>query len=533
MSPNRLAGVDKRIAVGAVAVLAVLALVVQLLTNGDDPLPVEAGPVDSGSIEAGSVEAAESTTTTTSLVDTDTTSSPQPVLELDSFAAAVPESPQLSMFAKLSDEQVQEMRRRASKDRPLDVGCGNAVAVNPPAADLRAVVAGAEPGTCFRLAPGTYTFSDVRPKDYMTFVGTDRDDVILQGTSSTENAFSGTATGVNIGRMSIVGFQGSAGEKRQEQAAIRGTRAVWASDRGQMATEWLIEDVAIRDSYATGVLLGDNFTVRGSVFSGNGVTGIAGNEIQGGLVIDNEITGNGFASESEAYLANGAGMKFVQSGAAGNPLVVARNKVHNNSKIGIWCDIGCNGFHVVDNYVYDYGGTAIVFEISTNARIVGNYITHTESMPRREWDFSVTGLTVRESSNVVVEDNYIDGAHLGLNVKQTKRPALPEEEFLYRYDNVNFVLSDITVRDNQVSNVRVSGVDITSSGKGIARLDTVRFIDNTYDDVNAMVFRWDEQRKMSFSQWQSSNRDAGGGNGVDGPPEWPPPPRDSYVNLDG
>lgn len=517
-----LAGIDRRVQAGVAAGVALVALlfVMWVADSGDGGSQLA---TDSGASGLALLNASPTTMSVDPL-------EPLAPLQLDQFGATTVAPPELAVFAQMTTDEVTELRRRPSSERLLDVGCRESVVVTPPAADLANVVSNSGPGTCFELVAGTYSFSNVRPKDYMSFLGTSAEEVIVRGNANTENAFSGTATGVNIGRMSLVGFQGSGGESRQEQAPIRGTSAIWASDVGQMATQWLIEDVIVSDNYATGILLGDHFTVRNSVFSGNGVTGISANEVRGGLVIDNKVFDNGFSSEEEAVYANGGGMKFVQSGSREEPLVVARNEVHDNAKIGIWCDIGCNGFYAVDNYVYDYGETGIVIEISANAWVIGNHITHTEMKPGKDWDYSVAGVTVRESANVLVEDNYINGAHVGLNIKQAKRPS-GSEGFLYRYDGVTYVLRDVTARNNSVSNVRVSGVDVTSSGKGIAALDTIKFENNAYDDVDAMVFRWDNDRRLSFGQWQSANRDRSAERSVGPPPQWPPPVRESYTDI--
>ncbi len=437
------------------------------------------------------------------------------------------------VVTELTPAEQEAIRRGPSRDRPVDIACFDPVMVSPPAANFRDIVAQSDPGTCFQLSAGTYTFHDVRPKDYMTFLGNDRDEVVVQGSGSTENAFSGTATGVSIGRMTIVGFQGSGGEARQEQGAIRGTAGIWKSDRGEMATEWLIEDVVVKDNYATGVYLGDHFTVRDSVISGNGVAGLSGSELVGGLVIGNEVFSNGFSGNERSELANAAGMKFGQAGTPDDPLVIMRNELYGNNKIEIWCDIACGGLVVTENYVHDYDRVGIMYEISRNAEISRNLVVQTNGRNRNDWEVGISAIMVRESANVVVEGNYVDGAFSGVSVKQSKRPADSEQAILARYEGVNYVVEQVTVQNNIVRNVRIMGLEVSPDGRGIARLSTVSFVDNRYDDTGAMVFWWEDDRKMDFGQWKARGYDTGPqGGALPAPPPWPPAPLEDSDTAD-
>ncbi|MEM8924360.1 MAG: right-handed parallel beta-helix repeat-containing protein [Actinomycetota bacterium] len=411
-------------------------------------------------------------------------------------------------------------RELPSAERELDAGCDDPVVVQPPAADFAAVVAEAPERTCFLLEPGRYGFHDVRPKDYMTFLGADRSTVVVAGTSETENAFSGTATGVTIGRMTITGFQGSGGAKRQEQGAIRGTIAIWRSDRGQMATHWLIEDIVAADNFATGVLLGDHFTVRNSVLADNGVAGLGGSETVGGLVEGNVVRGNG-AQQATGYLGNGGGMKFTQAVSPEDPLVIRGNEVHDNTGIGIWCDIGCDGFHVLDNYIHDQESRAVMFELSSNALIAGNLLVNTNNWTDFSRDFNAAAITIGESSDVVVEDNYIERADAGIIVRQTRRPVYPQEAFLDDYEEITLVADRVHVRRNVLIDTGAMGVSLGRTGRELFPPDAdIRFDANIYANPGGVDFWWAGDR-FGYAEWQASGRDLGGATEVPPRPSLP------------
>ena len=371
------------------------------------------------------------------------------------------------------------------------------------------------------LGAGEYNFHNVEPKDFMTFLGADRDSTIVRGTPSTENAFHGTATGVTIGRLTFIGFQGDGGEKPQEQAAIRGTSALWASDRGEMAREWLLEDIEASDNIASGVFLGDNFTIRGSVFSRNGVTGLGGSETVGGLIEKNVVNDNG-AQQATGVLGNGGGMKFTQAGSIDEPLVIRDNEIFANSGIGVWCDIGCDGFEVVDNFIHDQTSRGIMFELSSNAVIRGNLLVNTNEWSDFSRDFNAAAIAVGESSDVLIEDNYIDGAVAGIIIRQTRRPVRPAESFLDDYSGVTYLSQRVDVRINVLVNVEAMGISTGSTGGGlIPDPSTIRFEDNVYADPSRLTFWWANGDRYSFDDWQASGRDLHGGSDVPARAAWP------------
>lgn len=404
-------------------------------------------------------------------------------------------------------EVVPNLRLLSSAERAVDVGCEEAVNIQPPATDLASLVASLPPGTCFLLSEGTYRFRDVVPKDFMSFIGASAAEVLVLGDADAENAFHGTAAGVTIARMTFTGFQGAAGEKRQEQAPIRGTSAIWASDRGEMATEWLVDSIVSSDNFANGIFLGDHFTVRNSRFEGNGVTGLSGSEVVGGLVENNLVTANG-AEQASGFEVNGGGMKFGESGMPSDPLVVRDNEVFENEGIGIWCDIGCRGFHVIDNYIHDQSSRGVMYELSQNAVIRGNTIIDANTWTDFSNDFNAGAITVGESSAVLIEDNFISGSESAITIRQTARPVRPGESFLDNYEFVEYTTSDVLVQNNVIERSEAVGISTGKTGVGlITDPMSIRFEGNSYDDPQSMRFWWNDGNSMDFGQWQSAGRD--------------------------
>ncbi len=383
-------------------------------------------------------------------------------------------------------------------------GCATPAAVQPPAANLADTVAQAAAGTCFLLAPGTYSFHDVVPKDGMAFVGTATDQVVVDGTGH-ENAFHGTAADVVIGQMTFDGFDNSGGTSRQEQAPIRGTPGLWQGVRGAMATNWLISDVVSRNNYASGLFLGEHWTVRNSVFQNNGVTGIGGNLIVGGLIENNIIHGNG-AQQASGAATNGGGIKVTQAGTSAAPVLVRNNELYGNEEIAIWCDLGCGGFQVLDNYIHDHRSQAVMFELSNNLVVRGNTILRSNTWTDFLGDFNAAAVTVGEARDALIESNRIDVAQAGVAIRQTARPYPGEN--LTPYINLTYVAGAVTVRNNLIGQVGSMGISTGTSGGGlIADPSSITFTGNTYQDPLTMSFWWNNGTQMTFAQWQAEGRD--------------------------
>ncbi|MDH4365662.1 MAG: right-handed parallel beta-helix repeat-containing protein, partial [Acidimicrobiia bacterium] len=313
---------------------------------------------------------------------------------------------------------------------------------------------------------------------------------------------------------------GTGGHKPQQQAPIRGSAGLWKTEPGQLASDWLIEDVEASGNYALGIFIGDRFTVRNSTIADNGVAGIGGAESHGGLIEGNVITGNG-DRQLQGYEANGGGMKFTEASGGDNPLVIHRNEIHGNKGVGVWCDIGCTGFHVIDNYIHDQDSHGVMFELSSNALIKGNLIVNANTWTDFSRDFNAGAITVGESSGVTIEGNYVDGAKAGVVVRQTRRPILPQEQFLYNYPTVNWTSGDVYVKDNVIVNTKAMGISTGRTGGGmISDPGSIRYEANTYGNPGSMEFFWDGGDRYNYQEWQASGRDHGGDAQAPGRPAW-------------
>ncbi|MEZ5408331.1 MAG: right-handed parallel beta-helix repeat-containing protein [Acidimicrobiales bacterium] len=381
-------------------------------------------------------------------------------------------------------------------------GCATPMAVTAPAADLASLVAAQAEGTCFLLADGEYRFHDVVPKNGMSFVGASTAGVVVNGAGH-ENAFHGTADRVTIAQMTFAGFDNAAGTSAQEQAPIRGTAALWASEPGRMATNWMITDIVSRNNVASGVFLGDNFTVRNSELHHNAVTGIGGDSIVGALIEDNVIHHNGSGGASGAA-ANGAGVKLTQSGTADKPVIVRNNELHSNHREALWFDLACHGIQVLDNYIHDHVSRGVMFELSSGLVVRGNTILRSNTWTDFTQDFNAGAVTVGESADALVEGNTIDTAEAAVIVRQTGRPYPGED--LSPYPGLTFTSANVTVRHNVVRNSKSVGISMGVSGPQAIDTSTIRFIDNSYDTPAAMSFRWNDGTQ-TFDQWQAAGRD--------------------------
>ncbi len=387
---------------------------------------------------------------------------------------------------------------------------GTTINVNAPANNLASIVANAAPGTCFYLSNGNYTFSNVIPKDNMRFIGQSRGGVQVSGYGK-ENAFHGTADAVEIRNMTFHHFNdmGGAGGGPQEQSPIRGTPAIWVSNAGQLATNWVIDNIESHNNIAAGCFLGDHFTVTNSIFRNNGITGLGGDDFVGGLIKDNFIFNNGVNS-APGSLVNGGGIKFTQAGSAAHPVVIDGNEVYGNNKVGIWGDVACHGFEVRNNYVHDHFSHGILYEISDNAYIgYNNCVNNTTAWSNITTNWSAGGITSAESKDVMIEHNTVTGSRGGIVIQQTYRPADQfEMSFFAGIPDLTLVSQNVTIRYNTINGAVETGVGAAGTGNGqLSNASNLVFECNTYDNPNNMDFYWINGIKQNYSQWQSAGRD--------------------------
>lgn len=372
--------------------------------------------------------------------------------------------------------------------------------VAPPGSNLPSLVSGAAEGTCFVLQSGTYSFGNVRPKNNMKFIGASKTGTVVNG-NGYENAFSGNASNVVIGSMTFQNFNNSGGQKAQEQAPIRGTTGLWQTDPSNIASNWLIDNISSHDNFASGIFLGNNFTVRGSEFYNNGVTGIGGTRFNGGLIEGNNIYNNG-GSAASGLAENGGNIKLTYV-VGSSQLTIRSNSVHDGQN-GVWFDLNSSNILVENNTISNHYAFGVFFEVSKNGTVRGNTITNSSGWSGWGGEFNNGSIGVGESTNILIEGNTINGGESAVTVRQTRRPW-PGEEFMYNIPGLNTTTSNVTVRNNTVNGSKNIGASHGPSGAGILQYGSITFSGNTYSNPGGMRFWWNGS-SQDYNAWRNAGR---------------------------
>jgi len=237
---------------------------------------------------------------------------------------------------------------------------------------------------------------------------------------------------------------------------------------------------------------------------------MAGDDFLGGHIFNNIVHGNG-ANRAVGALSNGGGIKFTKAGSADNPVVIEQNTVFENAGAGIWGDVACHGFEVINNDIHDHEYSGIYYEVSDNAYIADNTLWNNSpnysNMPK---NWCRGGITIAESKDVIVENNTVTNSRGGIVARQTRRPVADsfEEGYFAQFDDITLVSSNITIRYNTINGASEAGVG--NSGTGLYQLDNnsnINYICNTYDNPNSMTFYWLGGQSLTYAQWQAAGRD--------------------------
>jgi hypothetical protein len=196
--------------------------------------------------------------------------------------------------------------------------------------------------------------------------------------------------------------------------------------------------------------------VIGGRYHHNSRNGIGcGLEGGGGVLVDGvEIDHNG----SVDYLYSDAGgMKFAQ----GHGIVVRNSRVHDNVGIGVWCDVQCGDYTVVDNVItgnsrkgvhYEKSGASdlngIVYE---GMAIIARNVIQDNGYGTQE--STNAGVIAVSSKNMLIEDNVFGGNALsnGIKIRQDSRLT---------GDTHGWVISNVTIRRNTMNGDDIDGCDI-------------------------------------------------------------------------
>ena len=231
----------------------------------------------------------------------------------------------------------------------------------PVGQDLQQATQAHPPGTTFWLAPGAHVlgddaFAQVQPKAGNIYVGAPG--ATLDGRGRNRYAFTGQAPGVVIRHLTVIGFVAPPNEGVVNHDAAPG---------------WTVEASTIRANSGAGVFVGSDNVIRSNCLADNGQYGVSAYRPEGitNVVIDNnEITGNN-TDDWEARIPGcgcaGATKFWEVTGA-----IVTGNWIHGNKGPGVWADTNNAAFRIEGNLIEDNDGEGIFYEISYNARIVGN-----------------------------------------------------------------------------------------------------------------------------------------------------------------
>jgi parallel beta-helix repeat protein len=194
-------------------------------------------------------------------------------------------------------------------------------------------------------------------------------------------AFEGRATNVLIRNVSIEKYASPA-----QRGAIQARHGLG----------WVVENCELRWNSGGGIAAGPGTRVRGCDIHDNGQIGVGGGGrdvmLEGNRIWANNI--RGFDAGWEA-----GGVKI----ALGDDIVFRGNHVHDNLGPGLWCDGDCRNVLYENNVVERNHGAGIFHEISFNAVIRNNIVSH-NGIAENEW-FWGSDILIAASQDVDVYGN--------------------------------------------------------------------------------------------------------------------------------
>jgi parallel beta-helix repeat protein len=291
-----------------------------------------------------------------------------------------------------------------------DGGGGGGTVEIEPGGNIQAAIDANPAGTAFQLS-GTYGLSTtIRPKS--------------------GNRFVGPATIVGAG--ADIGFQARTGE-------------------GATGVRFVALDVS---GFATGIGCWDGMQVIGGRYHHNTRNGIGCGLEGGSVVVDRaEIDHNG----SEGELAQGAaGMKFAQ----GHGIVVRNSFIHDNIGNGVWCDVQCGDYTVIDNRIVHNYRKGVLYEKSGESDWQEIYFKGSAYIARNViqdngWEGLETvnaGIMAVSSKNILIENNVFSGNNsAGIRIRQDDRLS---------GDKHGWVVSNVVIGANEMNGDEIQGCDL-------------------------------------------------------------------------
>ena len=174
----------------------------------------------------------------------------------------------------------------------------------------------------------------------------------------------------------------------------------------------------------------------------------------GGVLIDGvEVDHNG----SLEHLGSGAGgMKF----ARGHGVVVRNSYVHDNIGNGVWCDVQCGDYTVVDNRIVFNSRKGVHYEKSGESDegvfFVGSAYIARNTIQNNGWgmrEHGDAGIRGNSSKNMLIEDNILGGNVFKNGIKISQDGRLSG-------DRHGWIVANVVIRRNTMNGDEVKGCDL-------------------------------------------------------------------------
>ena len=271
------------------------------------------------------------------------------------------------------------------------------------------------------------------------------------------------------------------------------------------AAGWVVDNVDVVANHGTGAVV-DGGTVRNSRFHQNGQLGLAGAG-HGSLVIGNDIYGNNPAGYDPGWEAGGA--KF---GARATDMRVTGNRVHGNRGPGLWCDISCYHWTVVNNFDEDNvdpdrdSGFGIFYEISYRCSIHDNFVARNGPGAGGKSFYQGGQIVIAASSDCEVHDNVVIGAN-GVGALQQDRHSGNRGPLQVRNLSVR---DNVMVQTASAGEGAVTGLVQDIDDDGYFTEKNNRWVGNTYHLPNrsGAYFDWSNEL-VSQAAWERFGQDPG------------------------
>ena len=445
----------------------------------------------------------------------------------------------------------------------VGVGAGTSLVrdevVIQPGDDIPGKVAGAPPGTTFRIRPGLYRTQPITPKDGDTFIG-DRgavlsgaiavtgftrqggnwaapvsitrgvvkgqclkdsplcgapedlyidDQLVAHASSASRGRF---ALDYDAGRVSIAddpgahrvelavvprAFTGSAAKVTIRGLIIEKFAAIAqdAAIHGDNTTDWLIDHNELRWNHSAAIKLGRGMRVSQNNIHHNGQEGIGAYKSVGAVIEGNEIAYNNTVGFDPQWEAGGT--KF--SGT--DHLIVRGNRVHHNHGKGLWTDVDNINTLYDSNTVTDNTDQGIFHEISYDA-VISHNDCERNGFGNANTSLSGAGILVASSSNVEIFGNTVIGNGNGIGARQEQRSG----------KSGSYDVKNLYVHDNLIAmDVGMTGLVVQGGDMSVYTSRNNRFVNDTYrlPNPSARAFWW-KNAAHTLAEWQGMGMDTPG-----------------------